>query len=352
MATRDLPVISVEGSAAPDAPLQGVLPQAARQSAAPEQADSVDDDSMLQPGVQLHELPPPLEGVLTPIEFIGWGGYSEVRRGVLTRGGKDIPVGIKYLKPRNLRDGGRLSRERFETRIKRETVIWQKAQHENILAFIGYQIDQGMPMLVSPWCENGNLKVYIEDHPELTECDKLKLLCDAARGLEHLHSLKPPVVHGDIKPDNVMITENIRAALADFGVSRLMVDLGVRTGLTTAGGAGGPAGYQAIELMQADNAQPTDKSDVYSFGGLILATMTGKSPFWHIRTDAVIVTTIVRGITPKPENHSELPPTDLLWNLMGRCWNPHPSQRPGMKEIIDELEAEIGHRAGSGSAES
>ncbi|KAG8937453.1 hypothetical protein FRC00_005496, partial [Tulasnella sp. 408] len=242
---------------------------ARNQSLAPGRVNSV-DDSTVQPGVQLHELPPPLEGVLTPIEFIGWGGYSEVRRGVLTHGGKDIPVGIKYLKPRNLR-GGQLSQERFETRIRRETVIWQRAQHENILAFIGYQIDQGMPMLVSPWCENGNLKVYIEEHPELTECDKLKLLCDAARGLEHLHSLKPPVVHGDIKPDNVMITSEIKAALADFGVSRLMVDLGVRTGLTTAGGAGGPAGYQAIELMQADNAQPTDRSDVYSFGGLILA---------------------------------------------------------------------------------
>lgn len=68
-----------------------------------------------------------------------------------------------------------------------------------------------------------------------------------------------------------MITEEIRAVLADFGVSRLMVDLGVCTGLSTTGGAWGPPGYRAIELMQADNARPTDKSDVYSFGGLILA---------------------------------------------------------------------------------
>ncbi|KAG8928868.1 hypothetical protein FRC01_005262, partial [Tulasnella sp. 417] len=73
MSTQDLPVISVEDSAALDTPLEA---EAVRQLAAPGQAHSV-DDSMVQPGVQLHELPPPLEGVLTPIEFIGWGGYSE-----------------------------------------------------------------------------------------------------------------------------------------------------------------------------------------------------------------------------------------------------------------------------------
>ncbi|KAG8929027.1 hypothetical protein FRC01_005029 [Tulasnella sp. 417] len=319
------------------------------QPTSPAQFDFV-DDSMLQSGIQLDELPPPLEGKLDPKEFIACGGYSEVRRGTLTRGDDDsIPVAIKYLKPRNSSGGGPLSKEGFETRIRRETVIWNRAKHGNTLQFIGYQIVEGTPMLVSPWCKNGNLMVYTERHPELTRWDKLKLLCDAARGLEHLHCLKPPIIHGDIKPDNVMITSELRAVLADFGISSLMVDLEVGTGLTTTSGAGGPARYRAIELLTADRARPTDKSDVYSFGMLILATMTGKSPFWRIQNDAVIVLAVADGITPKPEDHSELPPTDSLWGLMRRCWNPDPTERPCMKEIIGELEAEIIRRNGSGA---
>ncbi|KAG8922757.1 hypothetical protein FRC01_013643 [Tulasnella sp. 417] len=172
-------------------------------------------------------------------------------------------------------------------------------------------------------------------------------LYDAARGLEHLHFLKPPIIHGDIKPDNVMITSELRAVLADFGVSRLMAGLGVCTGLTTTGDAWGPPGYRAVELMLTDDARPTDNSDVYSFGGLILATMTGNSPFWKLRNDAVIVSTVIKGITPKPEDHTQLPPTDSLWVLMRKCWKTRPTQRPRAKEIIDELEAEIGHHAGS-----
>lgn len=55
-----------------------------------------------------------------------------------------------------------------------------------------------------------------------------------------------------------------------------MVGLGMRTGLTTAGGAG-TAGYQARELILDDKARPTDKSDVYSFGGLILAVSSSEA---------------------------------------------------------------------------
>ncbi|KAG8923744.1 hypothetical protein FRC01_012400 [Tulasnella sp. 417] len=313
------------------------------QPAPPARSDFV-DDSVLHSGVQLNELPPPLEGKLDPKEIIACGGYSEVRRGTLTRRDDEcIPVAIKYLKPRNSSGGGPLSKEGFETRIRRETMIWNRAQHDNTLQFIGFQIVEGTPMLVSPWCENGNLMVYTERHPELTRWDKLKLLCDAARGLEHLHCLKPPIIHGDIKPDNVMITSELRAVLADFGISSLMVDLEVGTGLTTTSGAGGPARYRAIELLTADRARPTGKSDVYSFGMLILATMTGRSPFWKIQNDAVIVLAVADGITPKPEDHSELPPADSLWGLMRRCWNPDPTQRPCMKEIIGEVSCHDHH---------
>ncbi|KAG8962783.1 hypothetical protein FRC05_005107 [Tulasnella sp. 425] len=338
MSTSDVPVISVEDTTTPEIELSDTTPQ---QLVGP-------GESIIQPGIQIDDLdlPPPLEGKLTKIERIGVGGCSEVYRGIWTYGGKDVQVGIKCLSPRiRDMDDQELQLKHFQTRIRRETVIWGRARHKNILPFIGYRIGDGDSMLVSPWCEHGSLATYVSKHSELTDYEKLKLLCDAAEGIAHLHSLQPPVIHGDIKPDNVLVTGdlkpenvgNVSAALADFGISRLMVSLEMRTGLTTAGGAGGTAGYQAIELMVDDKAKPTDKSDAYSFGGLILATMSGKYPFYQKKTDSVIVLAVVGGKTPTPKDHPRLAPGDPLWNLMRKCWSLDPAQRPSMNEIIKEV---------------
>lgn len=60
-------------------------------------------------------------------------------------------------------------------RIRRETVIWMAANHPNILQFIGYQICEGKPWLVSPWCQLGNLSRYIAENPKIKRVEKLKL---------------------------------------------------------------------------------------------------------------------------------------------------------------------------------
>ncbi|KAG8957118.1 hypothetical protein FRC00_004448 [Tulasnella sp. 408] len=156
------------------------------------------DESIIQPGVQLHELPPQLEGILTETGWIGGGGFSDVYRGEWTQDGQDRPtqVAIKRLRPIN-------------------------------------------PLHVS--------------NPD-----------EAQARFE-----RPPIIHADIKPENVMISDEITATLSDFGISRFMVEVGMHTGLTTSGGTVGTAGYQAKELFEPD-FRPTNMSDVYAFGGLIL----------------------------------------------------------------------------------
>lgn len=82
--------------------------------------------------------------------------------------------------------------------------------------------------------------------------------------------MKPPIAHGDLKPENILILEDLTTALCDFGTSRVVVDLGIHTGMTTAGAAAGTMGYQARELISGDSL-PTPKSDVYAMAGVILA---------------------------------------------------------------------------------
>lgn len=93
---------------------------------------------------------------------------------------------------------------------------------------------------------------------------------EAAQGLAYLHSREPPIIHADIKPENIVVSDRITSCLCDFGISRVMTALGTHTGLTTAGQGLGTAGFQGPELFEED-VVPTTMSDVYAFGGLILA---------------------------------------------------------------------------------
>ncbi|KIO21940.1 hypothetical protein M407DRAFT_122848 [Tulasnella calospora MUT 4182] len=285
-------------------------------------------------------MPPQLDGILTETGRVGGGGFSDVYRGDWTQVGHAQPtqVAIKRHRGINTQDVSNPAeaQARFERRTRRETVIWRDARHDNILPFLGYQFNGASAVLVSPWCKNGCLSSYIRAHPELSRSQKLKLLKDAALGLEYLHSLQPPIIHADIKPENIMISDDIRAVLSDFGISRFMVEAGMQTGLTTSGGTPGTAGYQSKELLESD-LRPTNKSDVYAFGGLILGIMSGKRPFHRVRAVATIILAIVAGSQPLAADHPDLPASDPLWDLLGPCWNPVPQERPSMTDIIEVL---------------
>ncbi|KIO22948.1 hypothetical protein M407DRAFT_78666, partial [Tulasnella calospora MUT 4182] len=221
-------------------------------------------------------------------------------------------------------------------RIRRETVIWKTATHPNILQFIGYQVFEGRPWLISPWCQLGNLARYIASNPEIKDFEKLKLASTASRGLKHLHSLTPLIVHGDTKPENVIVKDNLEACLCDFGVSRVFLGFGKSTGLTTTGiSNGGSAGYQAREVLE--NGCSTTASDMYAFGGLVLAVRSGKRPFWKKTKECSKIVAVLHNETPTPEDHCNLPKTDSLWSLLERCWKVDPEARPSIKMVLQEV---------------
>lgn len=102
-----------------------------------------------------------------------------------------------------------------------------------------------------------------------SSCFSFGKVCGAARGLAYLHSLNPPIFHGDIKPQNVVVQNNLEAALCDFGISKLILDEGEHSGFTTWDACSGTAGYQPKEILI--ECPPTTAADVYAFGGLTLA---------------------------------------------------------------------------------
>lgn len=156
--------------------------------------------------------------------------------------------------------------------------------HENILQFYGFRSGPGEDILVSPWCANGDLYEYLITNQSLDLSIRLNIVSGGAfqgrlsmfnlfslqarqvgSGLVYLHTRKPPITHGDIKPKNVLIGDRLQALICDFGLARAVQDL--PTGYTTQAGPGTDA-YRAPELWL--QSKPSLAGDVYAFGGMVL----------------------------------------------------------------------------------
>ncbi|KAL6187346.1 hypothetical protein ACLB2K_038745 [Fragaria x ananassa] len=197
--------------------------------------------------------------------IIGCGGFGLVYKATLPDGKK---VAIKRLSG----DCGQMDRE-----FRAEVEALSKAQHPNLVHLQGYCTYKSDRLLIYSYMENSSLDYWLHEKLDGASCldwnTRLKIAQGAARGLAYLHqSCEPHIVHRDIKSSNILLDENFKAHLADFGLARLLLpyDTHVTTDLV------GTLGYIPPEYGQASVA--TYKGDVYSFGVVLLELLTGKRP--------------------------------------------------------------------------
>ncbi|KIO22976.1 hypothetical protein M407DRAFT_44080, partial [Tulasnella calospora MUT 4182] len=249
------------------------------------------------------------------------GSYVDVYRGSWVEPtGKKSQVAIKILRPFARNGDGEPINERLRKRVDREVIVWRALRSPYILELYGFRSGE-QPCLVSPWCNNGTLTEYLQAH-HLSDADKLHLLAQAGKGLQYLHEYSPPISHGDIKPSNILIDDENRPRLCDFGLSRFLGEISPE--LQTSFVGQGTKGYQSPELVR-DGVQDLP-GDVYAFGCLILEVMSGNAPFYKLKAGkAILITTA--GSIPEPSAHPDLPATDPLWGIMRKCWA-SPSNRP------------------------
>ncbi|HVL07352.1 MAG TPA: protein kinase [Acidimicrobiales bacterium] len=124
-------------------------------------------------------------------------------------------------------------------------------------------------VIVMDWVEGTNLDriLHVEGRPGLPPTLVLAWLADAAAALTHLHTQDPPVIHGDIKPANLILTKGGRVSLVDFGASSTPTKPGRR---------GGTPGFAAPE--RATRGESTRASDIYSLAATAFALLTGEPP--------------------------------------------------------------------------
>ncbi|PVF94188.1 kinase-like protein [Serendipita vermifera] len=278
---------------------------------------------------------PDLSAKLGRLSRLAGGGYSEVFQSYYE--GKLVAV-------KALRAFEHVTISSIKRKIQREAKIWSTLDHSNIVPLLGFVDDDEtlMPLgaLVSPWCAHGNSETYLSERGDSMDIgERLQLLYGAIEGAIYLHQEeedKPSIVHGDIKPANILIDQNGIPKLCDFGLSRIFLMQG-NSGHTTTTSHTGTARYVAPELVESGGfVLPTCESDVYAMGCVALRFIFLKQPYQNLPHNVYgqITQDILKGVPPAtefPENMSTL--EECLVMILQDTWLRDPENRPTMTDL-------------------
>ncbi|KAG1715946.1 hypothetical protein ID866_1235 [Astraeus odoratus] len=226
------------------------------------------------------------------------------------------------------------SLQRFTREVEIWRRVWEVDQGRHILPLYGFcQTDGPFPYVVTPWMPNGTVDKYVQNYPDVDHYALIKHICE---GVNLLHSMVPPIVHGDIRGANIMIDGSGNPLLADFGFSRIVEDI-TGVAITQSSGIMDFQRWAARELCLGGKLTP--KADVYSVGMTILELMSHQKPWPHIKFPHQVVLKVAEGDRPpRPTDDAVVKRglDDRLWRLLERCWD-EPANRPSMTELLSML---------------
>ncbi|KAK9292522.1 hypothetical protein L1049_020495 [Liquidambar formosana] len=221
-------------------------------------------------------------------------------------------------------------------------------RHRNIVRLLGYLHNGTDVMMVYEYMPNGNLGAALHDKQAgkilVDWVSRYNIAVGVAQGLNYLHhDCHPPVIHRDIKSNNILLDGNLEARIADFGLARMMVHKNETVSMVA-----GSYGYIAPEYGYT--LKVDEKSDIYSFGVVLLELLTGKMPLDPAFGESI---DIVEWVRSKIRNNRTLEEA-LDPSIAGQCKHVQeemllvlriallctaklPKDRPSMRDIITML---------------
>ncbi|KAF7072792.1 hypothetical protein CFC21_077877 [Triticum aestivum] len=223
----------------------------------------------------------------------------------------------------------------------KELTVHREINHKNVVRLIGYCVDENALMMVTEYIPKGNLSDALHHNRiPITLETRLRIAIECAEALGNA-LMYTQVIHGDIKPANILLDDKLRAKLSDFGISRLVnTDNTLYTENVI-----GSVGY--MDPLFALSGRLTAKSDVYSFGVVLLELITRKKA----RTDNVGISLVetftqalakgTRGVKemfdPEIANRIDMKTIEEIGKLAGECLAMETDKRPDMLSVAMRL---------------
>src|SRR5215831_1573376 len=232
-------------------------------------------------------------------ELLGYGGMAEVHRGRDLRLGRD--VAIKMLRTDLARD------DTFQLRFRREAQNAASLNHPAIVAVYDTGEERGsageeLPYIVMEFVNGRTLKEVLAAEGRLMPRRALEIVSDICSALDFSH--RHGIIHRDIKPGNVMLTQTGQVKVMDFGIARALAS-GAST-MTQTSAVIGTAQYLSPEQARGESVDA--RSDVYATGCVLYELLCGQPPFvgdspvsvayQHVREDPKPPSLLNRDVSP------------------------------------------------------
>ncbi|TFK38812.1 kinase-like domain-containing protein [Crucibulum laeve] len=210
-----------------------------------------------------------------------------------------------------------------------EVLVMQFIQHPHILPLLGVIYRDYELGIISSWLQNGTVVEYLSKYPDTS---RINLVSQITNGLMFLR--RRGIVHGDLKGDNILISDDGTILIADFGLATFRLG-SLRSSFhyrLSSSGVGTPR-WMAPELLRPNDrdgseGKPTFESDIFSFGMLVYEIYSGHIPFYEFNQMSAILNVILH---KRPSRPQDVP--DTIWQLIEDCWAHHPLRRPQITDI-------------------
>jgi eukaryotic-like serine/threonine-protein kinase len=253
---------------------------------------------------------------------------GEVYRALDTR--LNRPVAIKFL-------SSRVADEQARRRFQQEAQTASSLNHPHILTVFEAGDFDGRQYLVTEFADGGTLRDWVRVKTPSWK-DIVEMLIGVGDGLACAHDAG--ILHRDIKPDNILVTRNGYAKLADFGLAKLdeRIDDAAIThtveSLTRPGMLVGTIAYMSPE--QASGNRVDGRSDIFSFGVVLYELLAGRRPFEGKTDLAYLQALIYQPATPLHQVRRDLP--NGLETIVGKALAKAPADRyQSMRDLIADL---------------
>lgn len=252
------------------------------------------------------------------IEKIGSGGMSDVYHAldhVLER-----DVAVKVLKSEFSED------ESFVKKFRAEALSAAGLEHPNIVNIYDVGSENGLHYIVMEYVEGITLKTYIEKKGRLNYKEVISIAIQAGRGIEAAH--QKGIIHRDIKPQNIIISQDGRVKVTDFGIAR------AASSNTMNADVMGSVHYASPE--QARNGYVTAQSDIYSLGIVMYEMTTGRVPYDGETAVQIAIQHLQGEMVPPSQLVSDVPVA--LEQIILKATQKSPDRRyPSMSDMLIDL---------------